>query len=393
MKFNSFHSYSLRSYQSMKNSDINSYTTTSFQALYKEIQPSFKESHLTQTELVNKLFQAISKDKISKISQSTASRYIHGSSIRRKALKINNRFNRKTDFVDKLDDLVNWEKLKHSMGGISKPKTQAQLYKQFQKIISEAAENKTNSSKKVKSTASHTTTNSVKSSLIQKVIAKFSSRFQNENEYFTAFDIFIASKDVYLNEKGTFIYPIKNWKLISDTFFKVPLLLARKQYTYQDAYKDYDHPFGIGQIVDPYELFSPEALENITTKLTKNGKIYVDKKGVPIKNEDGVVLKPNMKKIELNPPKPHYAYIAEITSYNKSKFDSNNVKINFIYHILGKFPYQILYSNAALFGINTDILFNITDLTGQATKFDYISNINFLSRLDKLIVSSKANNK
>ena len=159
-------------------------------------------------------------------------------------------------------------------------------------------------------------------------------------------------------------------------------MLARTLYTAQDPVKDMNHPFGpFAKEQLPYDYDEKIMTSNI---VTKNGiEYYADENNQPLQ-VNGKKLKCFYSIKEEKPPIPSYAYIGEISSFNiTSKTTNNYLTVTLTCNIIDKLNYDLIKNNHQQLGIPEKLFYN------NNYHFEYIDNIDFLSRINSLINASE----
>lgn len=383
----------------MKARDSKLDSIDSFQELYSFLKPVLKQKSISryksnetqQTFFVNELFKSICTDEVPHCSQSTASRYINGKTkITRTALRINNKFTDESTFIKKISNIVDWAELRRRNNSSSYTAgTQSSLYRALKRVISTEAQNKTNLSKKNQNNKDIQHSNAYKSSILNEIKKIFISRFPSENEYSKSFTILITPDNTSIDGKRerTIVISSQEWQQLKSQFKKIPMLIARKQFTRQDRYMDYNHPYSRNGSEIP--IFDKAIYNKTAKQLNKNTNkmetVFVDENGKAFVNSDGVTIGPDKTVAELNPAIPKYIYFAEVTSWREFNHDKDKTVVKFVTNILSRFDYQIVYRNKEKLGLDEMFFVNAVDETGKQSKFRYVDSIDYMKRLDEFM--------
>ncbi|WP_242364015.1 hypothetical protein [Limosilactobacillus antri] len=227
-----------------------------------------------------------------------------------------------------------------------------------------------------------TSNKAVVSSLIRHISKLFDSRFPNSNEYKYAFAIYIANNVSSSTSSLSINVSKEEWQQIKPHIQKVPLLLSRTLYTAQDPDKNMSHPFSpLAEEQLPYHYDEKIMTSNI---ITKNGiEYYADKNNQPLQ-VNGKKLKRFYSIKEENPPIPSFVYIAEISNFNiTSKTTNNYLTVTLTCNIIDKLNYDLIKNNHQQLGIPEKLFYN------NSYHFEYIDNIDFLSRINSLMNASE----
>lgn len=165
------------------------------------------------------------------------------------------------------------------------------------------------------------------------------------------------------------------------------MLIARKLFTRQDRYMDYDHPYSRNGSEIP--IFDKAIYNKTAKQLNKNTNkmetVFVDENGKAFVNSDGVTIGPDKTVAELNPAIPKYIYFAEVTSWREFNHDKDKTVVKFVTNILSRFDYQIVYRNKEKLGLDEMFFVNAVDETGKQSKFRYVDSIDYMKRLDEFM--------
>lgn len=260
------------------------------------------------------------------------------------------------------------------------------LAKQLNEIIKDADKTSHNFSKIPKNSQSKDnkkmSNKAVVSSLIRHISKLFNSRFPNSNEYKYAFAIYIANNISNSTTSISINVSREEWQQTKSHIQKVPLLLARTLYTAQDPVKDMNHPFGqFAEEQLPYDYDEKIMTSNI---VTKNGTEYYADENNQALQATGKKLKRFYSIKEENSPIPSYAYIGEISSFNiTSKTTNNYLTVTLTCNIIDKLNYDLIKNNHQQLGIPEKLFYN------NNYHFEYIDNIDFLSRINSLMNASE----
>ena len=202
------------------------------------------------------------------------------------------------------------------------------------------------------------------------------------DEYKNAFAIYIANNISNLTTSISINVSREEWQQIKSHIQKVPPLLARTLYTAQDPVKDMNHPFGqFAEEQLPYDYDEKIMTSNI---VTKNGTEYYADENNQALQATGKKLKRFYSIKEENPPIPSYAYIGEISSFNiTSKTTNNYLTVTLTCNIIDKLNYDLIKNNHQQLGIPEKLFYN------NSYHFEYIDNIDFLSRINSLMNASE----
>ena len=373
----------------------------SFIQLFHIVQSSTIEP-MNQQDLMSYVFNCLyesSKGTDIQISQSRASKILHNKAgfLQEARLIKNNGIVTEPEFKERLTEKVSLDALSKNFRPTGtyyyRSKISGEIYRQIKHAIdnelakSQSLSRVQNSSKsfsKIPNVSQkdrfHTTLNE---DLINKIDKTFKRRFPDSDFFKYNFSIYVDPERV---NRSQYQFTITNDYLegLNKGFEKAPIIMLRKIFTKQDKYMQPGHPFSRNQ----YMLYDidPNIEDNAEINLVKIGdkkeKVYVDKiTQQPIKNYEDVIIKPNMKAFEAIPSVPKYAFIGEITNFWLHKLSEDQVKVTFMCSILGEFSSNILFDNEDILGLKDETFYNITDETGESSKYEFIKDINWIERL------------
>ena len=359
-----------------------------------------KSTGKTQESTVNTLFDWVFEER-EHLSQTSAHRYFTGESDIHKYIYKDGNDNRDTKSINKeIAKSLNNQDKKSLSEELRKRDIQASpskevypssvvdvLTDQLVAIISKADKTaSSNSSKFLQNSILKGTkkmpNKTVISNPIRHISKIFNSRFSNSDEYKNAFAIYIANNISNSTTSISINVSREEWQQTKSHIQKVPLLLARTLYTAQDPVKDMNHPFGpFAEEQLPYDYDEKIMTSNIVTK--NDTEYYADENNQALQ-ATGKKLKRFYSIKEENPPIPSYAYIGEISSFNiTSKTTNNYLTVTLTCNIIDKLNYDLIKNNHQQLGIPEKLFYN------NNYHFEYIDNIDFLSRINSLMNASE----